>query len=53
MIRLILIVALLFIVFYIIYKISPKLKVFLLKLIKSPFVFIILKNLIRVLLKKF
>ena len=53
MIRIILILALLVIAFYIMYKIFPKLKVFLLRLIKSPFIFLILKNLIKVLLRKF
>jgi len=53
MIRIVLIVALLVIAFYIIYKIFPKLKVFLVRLLKSPFIFVILKNLIRLLLKKF
>ena len=53
MIRPILILALLFITFYIAYKFFPKLKVFLLRVIKSPFIFIILKNLIRLLLRRF
>ena len=53
MIRPILILALLVIIFYIAYKFFPKLKVFLLRVIKSPFIFIILKNLIRLLLRKF
>ena len=53
MIRLILILAILFIAFYILHKFYPKIKLFLLRLIKSPFIFLILKNLIKVLLRKF
>jgi len=53
MIRIILIVILFVIVFYVIFKLFPKLKVFFLRVLKSPFILIILRNLIRLLLRKF
>jgi hypothetical protein len=53
MIRIILLVILIVIVMYVIYKLFPKLKLFLVRLIKSPFIFIILKNLIKLLFRKF
>ena len=53
MIRIILLVILIVIVMYVICKLFPKLKLFLVRLIKSPFIFIILKKLIKLLFRKF
>ena len=53
MIRIVLILVLLVISIYIIYKFFPKLKLLLIKILKSPFIFILLKNLIRFILKRF
>jgi len=53
MIRIALILVLLVIATYIIYKFFPKIKLFLIRLIKSPFIFILLKNLIRFIMRRF
>jgi hypothetical protein len=53
MIRIVLILVLLVISIYIIYKFFPKLKLLLLRVIKSPFIFLIIKNLIRLILRRF
>ena len=53
MIRIILLVILIVIVMYVICKLFPKLKLILIRVIKSPFIFIILKNLIKLLFRKF
>ena len=53
MIRLVLILLIIFITIYIIYKYFPKIRLLLNKILKSPFIFIILKNLIRLIMRKF
>lgn len=53
MIRLVFILLIIFITIYIIYKYFPKIRVLLNKVLKSPFIFIILRNLIRLIMRRF
>ena len=53
MIRLIFILLIIFIAFYIIYKYYPKIRLLLNKVLKNPFIFIILRNLIRLIMRRF
>ena len=53
MIRLLFILLIIFITIYIIYKYFPKIRLLLNKVLKSPFIFIILRNLIRLIMRRF
>ena len=53
MIRLVFILLIIFIAIYIIYKYFPKIRLLLNKVLKSPFIFIILRNLIRLIMRRF
>lgn len=53
MVKVIIIIFIIFLLFYIILKLYPKFKLIIKKIINSPFIFIIIKNLIKLILRRF
>ena len=53
MLRIIIILFIILIIFYISLKFAPKVKLFVKKIIKSPFIFIIIRNLIKFIIRRF